>query len=68
MITPAATLHAAALARPELVEYAEDLTRLPDVAIWAPAAVAAAIDDLVADGRITEAADGRLCVHPEPRP
>jgi hypothetical protein len=52
------------LAHPELVERVEDIVRLPRIASWAPACRDAAVDDLVAAGAITEAADGRLCARP----
>lgn len=48
---------------PELVETVEDIRhRLPRLAGWSPLILSAAIDDLVAEGRIGEAADGRLVV------
>lgn len=49
-------------ANPELFEIADDIAGLPRLSNWSPPILEAAIDDLVADGRITEAADGRLVV------
>lgn len=54
-------VHDALLATPE-VERVEDISRL--FPRWRPDILGAAIDVLVSTGRITEAADGRLCVHP----
>lgn len=50
------------LAHPELVERVEDVARLPRLAGWTSRIVEVAVADLVADGNLTEAADGRLCV------
>ena len=47
---------------PELVERVEDIARIPRLARWRPEIRDAAVADLAADGRLTEAADGRLCV------
>lgn len=52
-------------AHPDRVERAEDIARLPRLAGWAPSVLSVGIADLVALGVLTEAADGRLCVHPE---
>lgn len=56
-------LYRALLEQPERVEYVEDIAKLSRVAMWLGSVREAAIADLVADGRITEAADGRLCIH-----
>lgn len=48
---------------PELVATVEDIYALPGIATWGRHNVDRAADQLVAEGRITEAADGRLCVH-----
>lgn len=51
-------------ARPELVDVIDDVVKLPRCGKWPPRAIALAVDDLVAEGVLTEAADGRLCVLP----
>ena len=56
-------LHDALLADPAAVEHAEDVARLRKFATWAPAVLAAALGDLVAAGRITDDAHGRLQIH-----
>ncbi|UTI62311.1 hypothetical protein NBH00_13160 [Paraconexibacter antarcticus] len=50
--------------RPETVHTVGDISRMPEVAYWHPAILELAVDMLVADGRLTEAADGVLCVKP----
>jgi len=51
-------------AHPEQIETVEDIPRLHALAPLQPWILDDAIDHLVAVGAITEAADGRLCVHP----
>lgn len=58
----------ALLAHPEHIERVEDIRRLPCLVRWAPTILDDALDRLVADGLITEAADGRLCVHRDTEP
>lgn len=55
-------LHRALIAAPDL-EVVEDIARLARVARWQPLVRDVAVADLVAEGKITEAADGRLCIH-----
>ena len=57
-------VHDELVARPELAQTRDDIPALPRVAGWEPHIVGRAIDELVARGAITEAADGRLVVHP----
>jgi len=56
-------VHGVLLADPAAVEVAEDIARLARLATWSPAILAAAVDDLVAAGRITDDAHGRLQIH-----
>lgn len=51
-------------AHPEAVETVDDIQHLPALAPLLPWLLNEAIDQLVAVGAITEAADGRLCVRP----
>lgn len=55
------------LGNPELVERLEDIARLPRLAGWTPCSIDVAVADNVADGVLTEAADGRICVRPPDR-
>ena len=57
----------ALIAHPELVEHVDDIERLPRVCRWTQLARDVAIADLVADGVLSESADGRVCIRPRGR-
>jgi hypothetical protein len=50
--------------QPELIRTIEDVARMPEVRQWRPDILADALDRLVADGRLMEAADGVLFLLP----
>lgn len=52
---------------PELVETIHDVHRLPRLSTWTEQILNAAVDELIADGLLVEAADGRLCIKPRGR-
>lgn len=62
----AAIVHDELLRHPEHYLTTDDVPHMPRLTRWNVAIVVAAIADLVADGLLTEAADGRLCVRPRP--
>jgi len=55
-------LHSALLRSPR-IERVEDISRYPAFAGWPAADLHAAVDELVDAGLLTEACDGRLCIH-----
>jgi len=54
------------LSDPAAVVVTEDIPRLARFSRWAPAVLAAALDDLIDAGLVEEDAYGRLCIHAEP--
>ena len=62
----AGILHDALLSDPAAVVVTEDIPRLARFSRWAPAVLAAALDDLIDAGLVEEDAYGRLCIHAEP--
>ena len=56
------------LSDPAAVVVVEDVARLRKFATWAPNVLAAAVDDLIDAGLITDDEFGRIFVHAEPAP
>lgn len=59
-------LHEALLCCPNIERLDDLLEHLPQFARWNPEILGHAVDDCINAGLLTEAADGRLCIHRRP--